>query len=294
MDFILAILVFSILIGMLLWDHIKQKENADQLTHNVDIDKLNRRRANIKSMDEIDDYILDALSIEQNSNNELEINFKKALKTYSKQPKQLKQVLALNEAMELRQYIDAHKTNLMRNIQKSQKTNEYGAIIQDNRQKEIYRFFQSIGYKPHHLADQLAENLTLYYIRKHEDELQSLNFEPSLKPNDGHDFEYWVSSNLVKFGWKASVTKASGDDGVDVIAERDGLRVAVQCKLYKGSVGNKAVQEVYTGMKHMQLDRAVVISTGQYTKAAQSIASTTGVLLLSEHDIPHLWDLLQR
>ena len=113
-------------------------------------------------------------------------------------------------------------------------------------------------------------------------------------PDNGHDFEHWVAAKLKGAGWTASVTQASGDDGVDVIAEQGGLRVAVQCKRFKGSVGNKAVQEVYSGMKHMQLERAVVVSTGKYTKAAQDLASTTGVVLLTEHDIPHLWDLLQR
>lgn len=118
--------------------------------------------------------------------------------------------------------------------------------------------------------------------------------ETNLPPKDGHDFEHWVAAQLVKAGWTASVTQASGDDGVDVIAERDGITVAVQCKRYAGSVGNKAVQEVYAGMKHMQLDRAVVISTGQYTKSAQKLANSTGVFLLSEHDILHMWDILQK
>lgn len=131
-----------------------------------------------------------------------------------------------------------------------------------------------------------------YFIAKREMDLWIADEDMQLVPENGHDFEHWVAAKLNDAGWTASVTQASGDDGVDVIAMRKGFSVAVQCKRFKGSVGNKAVQEVYSGMKHMQLDRAVVISTGKYTKAAQNLASTTGVLLLSEHDIPHLWELL--
>lgn len=96
------------------------------------------------------------------------------------------------------------------------------------------------------------------------------------------------------YGWRARVTQASGDDGVDVIAERDDVSIAVQCKRYNGSVGNRAVQEVYSGMKHFGLSHAVVISTGTYTKSAKRLAGTTGVLLLTEHDISDIWGLLKK
>lgn len=101
-----------------------------------------------------------------------------------------------------------------------------------------------------------------------------------------------MASKLVEYNWIARVTQGSGDNGVDIIAERNRLTVAIQNKRYKGSVGNKAIQEVYTGMKHFGLSRAVVISTGVYTKAAKNIALSLSVLLLSEHDIPHMWDIL--
>lgn len=109
---------------------------------------------------------------------------------------------------------------------------------------------------------------------------------------DGYQFEVYVAELLIRHGWTASVTQAGGDNGVDIVAEKDGLSMAIQCKRYKGSVGNQAVQEVYAGMKHMALSRAAVISTGRYTKGAKGLAATTGVLLLTEYDIPHLGELL--
>ena len=192
---------------------------------------------------------------------------------------------------ELEAQLAKHSVAFLRNMRAAYQKDDYGAIIKDDCRAEIERFLSSINLlrkATEHGLDKTVVFVLRWYT------VQQRAFEQADKvPDNGHDFEHWVAAKLKAAGWTASVTQASGDDGVDVIAEQGGLRVAVQCKRFKGSVGNKAVQEVYSGMKHMQLERAVVISTGKYTKAAQDLASTTGVLLLSEHDIPHLWDLLQ-
>lgn len=187
--------------------------------------------------------------------------------------------------------LQQHAAAFIRNMRAAYKKDDYGAVLKDERDVEIERFLRSVNLiqrAKRHGLKKTFQYINRWYAK------QKRAFEQSdAVPEDGHDFEHWVASKLNDAGWTASVTQASGDDGVDVIAVRNGSSVAVQCKRFKGSVGNKAVQEVYSGMKHMQLDRAVVISTGQYTKAAQNLASTTGVILLSEHDIPHLWELLR-
>ena len=88
------------------------------------------------------------------------------------------------------------------------------------------------------------------------------------------------------------MTQGSGDQGVDVVVNIGALRVAVQCKLYTGSVGNKAVQEVLAGMSFFDLDKGVIISTGKYTKSAHALAEKNNILLLAPEDIPYLSDLL--
>lgn len=66
---------------------------------------------------------------------------------------------------------------------------------------------------------------------------------------------------------------------------RDGLLVAVQCKRYTQPVGNKSVQEAYTGATHYRADKAVVIGTGGYTRAAIELATNTGVILIDAENI---------
>ena len=62
----------------------------------------------------------------------------------------------------------------------------------------------------------------------------------------GGEFEQYVALVLADNGFKhVQVTKGSGDQGADVLAERNGISYAIQCKNYEGAVGNYAVQEAY-------------------------------------------------
>ncbi|MFC3169105.1 restriction endonuclease [Paracoccus fontiphilus] len=107
-------------------------------------------------------------------------------------------------------------------------------------------------------------------------------------PKDGHEFERWVADRLELHGWRADVTSGSGDQGIDIIARRDGKKIGIQCKRYDGAVGNKAVQEAFSGRAFHRVDTAVVITTGYYTESARALARRTGVHLLHVKDIPRL------
>jgi restriction system protein len=105
---------------------------------------------------------------------------------------------------------------------------------------------------------------------------------------NGHEYERFCADLLSKSGWETRVTKASGDQGVDIIAHYNGLRGVFQCKFYSSPVGNSAVQEVVTAKIHEQADLAVVISTTTYTKSAEMLAGTTNTILIHHDDIPAL------
>ncbi|MDE5793037.1 MAG: restriction endonuclease, partial [Oscillospiraceae bacterium] len=64
----------------------------------------------------------------------------------------------------------------------------------------------------------------------------------------GFQFEKIVSK-ILEFNGFTNVenTKASGDNGIDILAKKDGTSYAIQCKCYSKPVGNKAIQEAYTG-----------------------------------------------
>lgn len=97
---------------------------------------------------------------------------------------------------------------------------------------------------------------------------------------DGHDFEYLCADVLRKNGYSnVSVTSASGDYGIDVLAEKDGERYAIQCKRWNNRVTNKAVQEALSGKVFYGYDHAVVLTNNYFNDHAIETARRTGVIL---------------
>ena len=111
-------------------------------------------------------------------------------------------------------------------------------------------------------------------------------------PADGIDFEHWCAARIEEQGWTVRVSKASGDQGIDIEAMKDGRLVAIQCKRYTQPIGNKSVQEAYTGATHYRADKAVVIGTGGYTRAAIELAANTGVILIDAENIAAFTELV--
>jgi restriction endonuclease Mrr len=96
----------------------------------------------------------------------------------------------------------------------------------------------------------------------------------------GIEFEELTVKLLLANGFnKARTTQGSGDYGIDVIAEKDGVTYAIQCKCYSGSVGNKVVQEAFSGKAYYNCMVAVVFTNNHYTAAAIETARVTNVVL---------------
>lgn len=95
----------------------------------------------------------------------------------------------------------------------------------------------------------------------------------------GYDFEVFISYLFTKMGYTAYCTKKSGDQGVDVIAEKNGIKYGIQAKCYGGTVGNTAIQEVVTGMAYYSCDKAMVVTNSIFTKAAIDLAASNNVIL---------------
>jgi restriction system protein len=90
----------------------------------------------------------------------------------------------------------------------------------------------------------------------------------------GVEFEGYVAARLRRAGWQVRFTPAVGDYGVDLIAEKDGQSVAIQCKRLGKSVGVAAVQQVVSGALHHGCTRSLVVSNQEFTTAARQLAYT--------------------
>lgn len=97
---------------------------------------------------------------------------------------------------------------------------------------------------------------------------------------EGHQFEHWCAVLLQKIGFvNVEVTQGSGDQGVDVLAEKDGIKYAIQCKCYSSDLGNKPIQEVNTGKAIYHCQIGAVITNRYFTQGGKEAAKATGVLL---------------
>lgn len=96
----------------------------------------------------------------------------------------------------------------------------------------------------------------------------------------GTQFEAYVAARLRRAGWHVAFTSVVGDYGVDLIAERDGKSVAVQCKRHGKPVGVAAVQQVVSGARHHGCAKSIVISNQEFTQAATQLALTHGCQLI--------------
>lgn len=192
---------------------------------------------------------------------------------------------------------DEHITALSRRRLQLAQKDAYGQILWDKWSDEKDYFADNVV-KPRILSD-LSENekealgkiYWQYFLYCYID--QKLDIED--KKNDTFavfsddmtpsEFETFCGEALKRAGWDARVTMQSHDQGSDVIAEKDGVRIVVQCKLYSKPVGNKAVQEVVAARAHEQADHGIVVSNNAYTAAAKALAQTNGVLLLHFRDL---------
>ncbi|PEL13027.1 restriction endonuclease [Bacillus sp. AFS017336] len=99
----------------------------------------------------------------------------------------------------------------------------------------------------------------------------------------GIDFEIYVANLLRNLGYKdVKLTKATGDNGVDVLAiDKQGKKVAIQCKRMKNKVSNSAVQQVYTGKDAYKCHKAMVITNSFLTEPAYKLAKQLNVTVWS-------------
>lgn len=104
----------------------------------------------------------------------------------------------------------------------------------------------------------------------------------------GVEFEHYVAAVLRGRGYDVEMTRATGDFGVDLIATRDGVRTAVQCKRQGRVVNGSAIQQVVAGAAVYECQNTMVVSNHRYTAAAQQLAEVHGCVLVDRTRLARL------
>lgn len=181
--------------------------------------------------------------------------------------------------------VQQHSDALLQKKRQTMHLDEYGTIVEDDWAKSINYFIKKViapalKIEPTPLVLSLYRPIISQMLHDRAD-VRPLPYSPL-------DFEKQICDKLKSMGFNARTTKASGDQGVDVLADRNGLSFAIQCKMYSKPVGNKAVQEVSAGRDFYGRNFGVVVSNADFTKSARQLASANGIILLNDNRLEKL------
>ena len=96
----------------------------------------------------------------------------------------------------------------------------------------------------------------------------------------GVEFERYLQALLTSQGYAVTLTKASGDLGVDLIACRRRERIAIQVKRHTHRISRRAVSDAVTGKQHYKCATAMVITNSFFTPGAATLAHSTDCKLV--------------
>src|SRR3989338_3053038 len=97
-----------------------------------------------------------------------------------------------------------------------------------------------------------------------------LGLEDNFQSIHWSDFEKMMGTLLEKMGYRnVSVTRRTGDYGIDIVAKKRNSLVAVQCKKWKGGVvGNKDIRDAVAGAFSYNAKKLIFITSAKFTKEA--------------------------
>lgn len=111
------------------------------------------------------------------------------------------------------------------------------------------------------------------------------------KDIDGFEFEKFSKQLLNSNGFEdVIVTQASGDYGADVIAYKDKIKYAIQCKKYSSKVGIKAVQEIIASREMYKCHIGAILTNNYFTPNAIKLADNNKILLWDRGELVKMID----
>jgi hypothetical protein len=125
--------------------------------------------------------------------------------------------------------------------------------------------------------------------------MNAFNLE-SIQSLDPIEFENLVKALLIKMGFNATTTKASGDGGIDIIAINEqpiiGGKYLIQCKKYAigNNVGEPVIRELYGVMHAENANKGILISTSDFSKQAITFAQDKAIELINGNSLMTLFN----
>jgi restriction endonuclease Mrr len=99
----------------------------------------------------------------------------------------------------------------------------------------------------------------------------------------GPEFEAFLARLFSRMGYTDISTTATNDQGGDILClSPRGVRIVVQAKRWKGTVGNSAVQELLGAMRFYSRTEGMVVTNSTFTDAARELANAGADITLCD------------
>ncbi|MFH1047648.1 MAG: restriction endonuclease [Patescibacteria group bacterium] len=154
---------------------------------------------------------------------------------------------------------------------------------------DLRKIFSNAGLA--RLSDDKLHHILEYYIDERELALTMGSIKTEVNKFaglSGSEFEVLLQRLFVAAGYQVQLIGQPGDQGGDLVANKNGRRLLIQAKRYTGSVGNKAVQEAVAAMAHYDCHEAAVVTTSEFTREAVELAKSNSVKLLGKERLQEL------
>ncbi len=124
-----------------------------------------------------------------------------------------------------------------------------------------------------HFIQDREEKLTREFISSSPQKFSNLT---------GYDFEGLIHRLFEAMTYSVQQVGKVGDQGGDLIANKEQERLLIQAKCWSTSVGNSAVQQAVAAKNHYDCNKAIVVTTSNFTREAIELARTNNVELISK------------
>lgn len=128
----------------------------------------------------------------------------------------------------------------------------------------------------------LSEVIETLELENYESELAAGTSHKKIDEMSGFDFQDHISNLLEQKGYKVTKTPKTKDYGIDIIAEKFGKKVGIQCKRYKENVGASAIRDAHSGSKYYNCGEAWVITNSGYSKEAIKSSTKLNVKIIND------------
>ena len=95
------------------------------------------------------------------------------------------------------------------------------------------------------------------------------------------EFENFVADLFSKLGYKTQVIGGSYDEGIDIIAERDGAKHYIQCKHYHGTIGPDKIRDFYGAVNaKYSNEKAFFVTTSYFSEETSRFSKDKNIELI--------------